>query len=126
MDLSGLLEGMQRIQSGFATALPFRCNILRATEQRDDFGRTPQTFAAINLTPIPCMYQPIKGSEKEDGGELTAIIGYLISLPSGTDVTAKDRIALAAQGNVAAMTFEVGSVGDDSGVGILVTAQRVI
>ena len=125
-NLGDLLDGMQVIQSDLFKAMPFRCNILRASESKNDYGRTPQTFAPINLTPVPCSYQAVKGSEKDSGGEETAIIGYIVGLPVGTDVTAKDRIAIAAQGLVEAMTLEVESVGQDGGVGVLASAQRII
>lgn len=80
------------------------CQILRATVTDD--GRGGQTDSWNVSSTVACRLMPFKGSLEglQAGGVFVTVGAFFISLPSGTDVTPKDRIKITTKNN---RTFEV-------------------
>lgn len=70
---------------------------------------------------VPCLYSPLRGSERQTGEGSNAFADYRILMPAEVNgaritVAAKHQIVVAARGNQPARTFEVVNVLNESGV----------
>lgn len=88
---------------------PDTAQIVRDTKVDD--GRGGQTDSWNVSSTVPCRLEPFmgrKGGDEEQRGDLFITAGYWrITLPSGTDITSKDRVTVTTKAN---RTFEVKAV----------------
>jgi hypothetical protein len=93
------------------------CAVSRSTAAGDGQGGQTLTYATVSgMSAVPCGYAPSTGQETAIAGSVEARCDYTLTLPvhlsTGTavDVTAKDRLIVAARGNQPQRTFEVVTV----------------
>lgn len=81
------------------------CTISRKTSAPDGFGGQADTWADLPGPPMCRIYPAVQAVAERDGeGRLESAVRWMIALPPGTDVTARDRIV--ANG----VTYEVTAV----------------
>ena len=110
MSLAPLFGGLNSFATAMLEASPLRCRVLRQTLMDDGRGGKTETFVPPAGDSIPCLYTPFAGFSGRSqvmGAVPTASGQYQITLPAGTDVKAKDRIKILAQGAEPERTFEI-------------------
>jgi hypothetical protein len=82
-------------------AMPDTATILRPTSVNGPGGQS-QTFAPVGTTPCRLTASVLSGgSEQAGASKLVSIMAYMLTVPAGTDINARDRV------QVADATFEV-------------------
>lgn len=99
-----------------AEALPDECSVMRATETETADGGVSHSRAAVAT--VACRLGALgrSGEERVIAERLSAVTGYVVTLPAETDVRAEDRLTIGAR------TFEVAAV---LATGAWETARRV-
>lgn len=81
------------LRSEAGKSLVDTCVIRRATFTKDAAAGDVETWA--DLATVACRVAPssYQQAEREVGGQTAQAVTYVVTLPAGTDVTARDRIA---------------------------------
>ena len=92
------------IQATVTSLLPDLAQIQRATLASDGAGG--QTGTPTTIATVPCMVNDRRetASETVAGERVSSTVEWVITLPAGTDVTARDRIIVGTR------TFQVTGV----------------
>lgn len=84
------------IRADEQTAMPSTCTISRNTPSSDSQGGDTAVWTDI-ATGVPCRLSPLfpRGAVEATTGERTlAEFRFLLTLPAGTDIEAKDRVTV--------------------------------
>jgi hypothetical protein len=94
-----LSQYQQIDQTGF---MPATCNILRDTPTSDGQGGWTSNYVAVT-TGLACRLRSLgdDAQEIEVAGELAGLTRWVLSIPAGTDIRARDRV------QVGTATYEV-------------------
>lgn len=78
-------------------SLPDTCTVYRLTRTSDGAGGYTEAWAATGAA-VACRVSPAgTGAEREVAARLGAVATWMVTLPAGTDVTAKDKILTSTQ-----------------------------
>lgn len=87
-----------------AAWMPVRATISRVTRVSDGAGGTTETWGT-HLTGVRCRVDlPSSGAEEQVAGQIQSVATVIVTVPHGTDVTARDRLTVDGR------TFEVVAV----------------
>lgn len=97
---AGDLAAMQVVLAG---SLPDTCTVKRNTPASDGQGGSTESWSTVAT--VACRISPggLSPQEQVMAARITSALVWVITLPQGTDVTAKDRITAGTR------TFEVAS-----------------
>lgn len=96
------LASQRAVQTG---NLPDTAIISRYTSASDGAGGVTETWAAVGTADCRLASGGLTAAERAVAEKLSAVSTWIVTLPQGTSVTEKDRIAISSR------TFEVASVG---------------
>lgn len=73
-------------------SLPDTATVYRLTRTSDSAGGYTEAWAAVGSA-VACRISPAgTGAERQVAAKLAAVAPWVITLPAGTDVTAKDKV----------------------------------
>lgn len=133
--LSNILNtlGEQVVPMIASNVFPDEMDILRDVTVSDGGGGVKRSYVpAVNLTPIPCTYEPFTDNafKAVNGEAMTSRVKYKITFPtnhegSRVEIKPSDRIKVSARGTQQSKTFRTIGIKNDSGVVFEVIAELV-
>lgn len=86
---------------------PFRCNVLRKSLEDDGRSGKEEVFNPVNDAPLPCALEDQKGTTGVEGQAPTSTGMCIITLKTGTDVKAQDRIEMLEPASEAGKIYQL-------------------
>lgn len=101
-------DQLTRMRDAEERSMPGSAVIYRKTETATGMGGMREAWNAIGTVPCDAWPMSLRGQEIVTGGQVTSRMGWLVSIPYGSDVVAKDLIEIDGR------SFEVAGVPNDA------------